>query len=102
MAPTENPCPLTAEAFKPPNPLRLSMKACVLVATEGDPAALAKTLQPVAGVVDAFPVFNRREVVVRAELRGMPHLAELLDNITAARGVIVSETLLEIPQVVRT
>lgn len=78
-----------------------TMKACVLVATESPPAQLARTLQDASAVLDAFPVFNRREVIVRAEIRSMNHLAELLDGITAAKGVIVSETLLEIPQVTR-
>lgn len=77
------------------------MKACVLVATEGDPARLAKHLVHLTGVQDTFEVLARREVIVRANLRGMQHLAELLDRISRADGVIVSETLVEIPQAVK-
>lgn len=75
------------------------MKACVLAAVESDPAKVADGIAGVPGVLDAFPVLGRREVVVRAEVRNMSHLAHLLDRISASKGVIVSETLLEIPQV---
>lgn len=77
------------------------MKACILVAAQkGTAHKVAQQLEAVPGVLDAFPVRKRNEVVVRAQLRSMVHLAELLDRISAHRGVIVSETLLEIPQVV--
>lgn len=76
------------------------MKACVLVATESDAPPVAKAIEDFNEVQEAFPVLGRREVVVRADVRGLAHLAELIDRITATKGVIVSETLLEIPQVV--
>ncbi len=76
------------------------MKACILVACGSDPDGVANTLRHHSAVYDAFPVGKRHEVVVRAEVRGMGHLAELLDRVSAIEGVIVSETLLEIPQVV--
>ena len=77
------------------------MRACILVAVRSAPRTVASQLVHYTGVVDAFPVQSRKEVVVRADLRGMTHLAELVDRISATEGVIVSETLLEIPQVVR-
>jgi hypothetical protein len=75
------------------------MKACILVAVRARPGLIAESTVHLPGVVDAFPVRKRMEVVVRAEVRGMAHLAELLDRLSGLEGVIVSETLLEIPQV---
>lgn len=88
------------EAFKPTLAHRAHVKACVLVACEGDTKQLSQAIQGMPGVKDAFPVASRREVIVRAHIRSLTHLRELLTEITAVKGVIVSETLLEIPQVV--
>lgn len=77
------------------------MKACILVATRSDPRKVAEATVHFPGVIDAYPVKRRKEVVVRAEVRGMAHLAELLDRLSGLEAVIVSETLLEIPQVVK-
>jgi len=76
------------------------MKACILVAVRDHPRRIAESTAHFPGVVDAFPVRKRMEVVIRAEVRGMAHLAELLDRLSGLEGIIVSETLLEIPQVV--
>lgn len=76
------------------------MKACILVATKADAGHVADRVAHLPGVHDAFAVRKRNEVVVRAHLHGMAHLAELLDRISATEGVVISETLLEIPQVV--
>lgn len=77
------------------------MKACILVGVESDSARAAQRLALLPGVVDAFPVLGRKEVVVRADVRSMHQLADLLDRTSGTTGVVVSESLLEIPQVVR-
>lgn len=77
------------------------MKACILAAVRSDPVKVAQATVHLPGVVDAFPVRKRKEVVLRADVRGMAHLAELLEKLSGLEAVIVSETLLEIPQVVK-
>lgn len=74
------------------------MKACILVATRIRASEVASRVRHLPGVMDAFAVRRRLEVVVRADLHGMGHLAELLDSISDTEGVVISETLLEIPQ----
>jgi class 3 adenylate cyclase len=76
------------------------MKACILVAVGSDPQRVAENTAHLPGVVDAFPVKRRKEVVIRADVRGLAHLTELLERLSAVEGVILSETLLEIPQAV--
>lgn len=75
------------------------MHACILVAVEENAGDVAKTIAAYPGVLDAFPVLGRHEVVARCRVHDLTRLRRLLDRVTATAGVLVSETLLEIPQV---
>lgn len=60
--------------------------------------SVAGTLGRLAGVVDAFPVLGQAEVVGRLEVDGMAQLGHVIGDISEVDGVVVSETLVEIPQ----
>ncbi len=60
--------------------------------------SVAVTLGRLDGVVDAFPVLGQAEVVLRVEVDGMDQLGHVLGDLSEVEGVLVSETLLEIPQ----
>ncbi len=74
------------------------MRACVLVGVAPEEEqAVAETLGRLNGVVDAFPVLGQPEVVLRLEIDGMGELGRVLGDVSETDGVLVSETLIEIP-----
>lgn len=74
------------------------MRACVLVGVAPEKEqAVAETLGRLDGVVDAFPVLGQPEVVLRLKIDGMGELGRVLGGISETDGVLVSETLVEIP-----
>lgn len=74
------------------------MRACVLVGVAPETEqAVAETLGRLDGVVDAFPVLGQAEVVLRLAIDGMGQLGRVLGEVSETDGVLVSETLIEIP-----
>ncbi|MGQ0535370.1 MAG: Lrp/AsnC ligand binding domain-containing protein [Methanobacteriota archaeon] len=75
------------------------MKACILVGTHTDDAPkVAAALAALDGVRASFAVLGRPEVVLRCEVVDLTALGRLLSSASATEGVLVSETLLEIPE----
>lgn len=74
------------------------MKACILVRVQpGAEQRVAGTLEGWDPVVSAFAVLGQPEVVVRAEASSVEALAGVVARVSETDGVIVSETMLEIP-----
>ena len=74
------------------------MKACILVGTAPDEAfGIAAALDRSRHVRSAFAVLGRPEVVLRVEVTDLAELGHLIQQISATDGVLVSETLLELP-----
>lgn len=75
------------------------MKACILVGVEpGAETDVASKLEGLEGVHSAFPVLGQSAVATRVEVADMAAVAHLLKEVTEVDGVLVSETLLEIPE----
>lgn len=75
------------------------MKACILVRVEpGAERSVTEDLASSEGIEDAFPVLGRPEVVVRVEAPQLESLGGLVSRVSEMDGVLVSETLLEIPE----
>lgn len=49
-------------------------------------------------IEDAFPVLGRPVVVARVDAPKLEGLAELVSRVSQIEGMVVSETLLEIPE----
>lgn len=75
-----------------------AVRACVLVGTEqARERSVADALGKLEGVRECFPVVGRAEVVILAEAPDLEGVARLVQRVSATRGVLVSETLLEVP-----
>lgn len=76
-----------------------TVKACILVRVEpqfeGD---VAGALEAMDSIQDAFPVLGQPEVVARVNAPGLENIGSVLSKVSEVEGVLVSETLLEIPQ----
>lgn len=76
-----------------------SVKACILVRVQpGTEPDVIDALESVDAIADAFPVLGQPEIVVRVHAPELGNLAGLIGRISEVDGVVVSETLLEIPE----
>lgn len=74
------------------------MRTCILVGTaQAREDEVASALAKLEGVHRAFAVVGRPEVVVMAEVESLGGVVRLVDSLSRTEGVLVSETLLEIP-----
>lgn len=75
------------------------MKACILVRVEpGTETEVTGELESLEAIADAFPVLGQPEIVARVHAPELGNLAGLVGRISEVDGVVVSETLLEIPE----
>lgn len=71
--------------------------ACMLVRTErGKFDEVSKHLKLVPGVVRAFPVLGRYDIVVDIEASDSRHLGRAIIKVNRLAGVVFTETLPEI------
>jgi uncharacterized protein with GYD domain len=72
--------------------------ACILVRAEPAQADVAlKSVKAVEGVVDAYLVFGRYDLVVVAEAESLEEVIKVAAKVNACEGVRKTETLLEAP-----
>lgn len=75
------------------------MRACILVrVSPGQEVSVLEELDRVDAVEDAFAVLGQPEIVARVSVPSVESLGGIVSRISETGGVLVSETLLEIPK----
>lgn len=79
--------------------VRGPVRACILVRVEPETERQVRdALADLSAVQDAFAVLGQPEVVARVRVPSMESLGGIVSRVSEIDGVVVSETLLEIPQ----
>lgn len=89
----------SARSFLPVRGLLGAVRACILVrVTPGSERAVADAVDGLESVEDAFPVLGQPEVVARVRIPQLESLGSIVSRVSEIDDVVVSETLLEIPE----